>query len=254
MPILTSRLGLALALAFASTAALQPAPAVAQSGSERSADPLIMESEGFLHAHPDLKHRRAGVIAYQKGDHERAMQEFRRAARFADKPSQGMIAELLWRGEGVPQNRVEAYAWMDLAAERHYRTMLIQREMYWAELDADERAAAIAFGEALYAEYGDKVAQPRLEKRMRRERARTTGSRTGFVGTLQIQLYGPAGPVTIDGASYYHPDYWEPERYWAWHDRTWKDPPRGVVDVGPLRSATGDAGVPPPADDGADRE
>ena len=26
----------------------------------------------------------------------------------------------------------------------------------------------------------------------------------------------PGGNFTIDGSSYYHPDYWEPAKYWAW--------------------------------------
>ena len=45
------------------------------------------------------------------------------------------------------------------------------------------------------------------------------------------------GNFTIDGSSYYHPDYWEPAKYWAWQEKGWKDPPRGMVDVGPLTSA-----------------
>lgn len=210
-------------------------PAMAES--ERTPDKLVMSSEGFLDAHPDLKYRQQGLKAWEKGDYEAALKLFKRSARFADKPSQGMVAEMLWRGEGVAQNRSEAYAWMDLAAERKYRPMLIQREIYWEALNEQERAAAIEIGKPLYEEYGDAVAQKRLEIKMRQAKKKTAGTRTGFVGNVTINIPTPGGNFTIDGASYYHPDYWEPAKYWAWQEKGWKDPPRGMVDVGPLTSA-----------------
>src|SRR5690606_14310750 len=95
-------------------AAFCTAPFAASAQEENVPDKLIMSSEGFLDAHPDLKYRQAGLKAYEEGDHAEAMNLFRRAARFADKPSQGMIAEMLWRGEGIEQDRPSAYAWMDL--------------------------------------------------------------------------------------------------------------------------------------------
>jgi hypothetical protein len=197
-------------------------------------DPVVMNSHGFLAAHPDLRWRLEGQREYEKGEFELALSYFRRAARFADKPSQGMVAEMLWKGEGVPQDRAEAYAWMDLAAERAFRPMLVRRELFWNALDASERERALKVGEGLYAEYGDAAAQPRLERKLRAEKSRTTGSRTGFVGNLKITIPTLGGDVTVDGSDYYHPDYWQPERYWAWQEKGWKDPPRGVVDVGPL--------------------
>jgi uncharacterized protein len=213
-------------------------PLASQAQEENLPDATVISSEGFLGAHPDLKYRQEGLKAYTDGDHGKAMELFKRAARFADKPSQGMIAEMLWRGEGVAQDRPAAYAWMDLAGERHFRTMLIQREKYWEVLSPEEREQAVKIGEGLYAEYGDVVAQPRLERKLRFARRKTTGSRTGFTGTLKIVIDTLAGPVTINGADYYHPDYWEPARYWQWQESGWKDPPRGVVDVGPLSAAT----------------
>lgn len=202
---------------------------------ERTPDPRVVGSEGFLNAHPDMKYRQTGLNAYELGEFERAMTQFKRAARYADKPSQGMVAEMLWRGEGVEQDRAAAYAWMDLAAERHFRIMLIQRESYWEALTPEERELALTIGETLYAEMGDVVAKPRLERAMRRAKSKSTGSRTGFVGNLVIQFDTPAGPVTIDGSTYYHPDLWDPKRYWAWQEKHWKNPPRGVVDIGPLQ-------------------
>lgn len=203
----------------------------------------VMSSHGFLDAHSDLKWREQGLKSYERGAHEEAFGFFKRAARFADKPSQGMIAEMLWRGEGVAQDRAAAYAWMDLSAERQFRTMLIRREVFWESLTQEERDRAVDVGKQLYAEYGDAVAQPRLERRLRKARRMATGSRTGKpIGNLTIIVNTQAGPVTIDSSKYYDPQYWEPERYWAWQEEGWKNPPRGVVNVGPL-------GVPAPSSD-----
>ena len=241
MSIRLSALALAILL---SPLAFQPAMAE----SERTPDALVMSSEGFLDAHPDLKYRNKGLKAWEKGDYEEALKLFKRSARYADKPSQGMIAEMLWRGEGTAQNRPEAYAWMDLAAERKYRPMLIQREIYWESLNAQEREAAVAVGKGLYETYGDAVAQPRLEIKMRQAKKKSAGSRTGFVANLTINIPTPGGNFTIDGSSYYHPDYWEPAKYWAWQEKGWKDPPRGMVDVGPLSSAEKPAEPEKPAE------
>src|SRR3546814_3009538 len=75
-----------------------------------------------------------------------------------------MIAEMHWRGLGVPQDRELGYAWMDLAAERMYPNFVIKRERYWQLLDADQRRNAIERGQQLLAEYGDDAAKPRSEE------------------------------------------------------------------------------------------
>lgn len=239
MSIRSSALALAILLA-----PLAASPAFC--ADERTPDALVMSSDAFLDAHPDIKFRQQGLKAWEKGDYEGAFKLFKRGARFADKPSQGMIAEMLWRGEGVAQDRAQAYAWMDLAAERHFRPMLIQRELYWEQLGKEEQQAAIAIGEGLYKEYGDVVAKPRLELKMRQAKKKSAGSRTGFVANLTINIPTPGGNFTIDGSSFYHPDYWEPAKYWAWQEKGWKDPPKGMVDVGPLSAAP--AAEAPPAE------
>ena len=173
---------------------------------------LVLNTEGFLRAHPDLKNRSRGMNAYDAGRHDEALTYFRRAARYADKPSQAMVGEMLWNGEGGVRDPALAYAWMDLAAERGYPGFTIMRERYLAALDEAQRADAIARGEEVYAEYGDDVAQPRIANVLRRERRRVTGSRLGYVGFLQVTVPGPGGnPVTIDGAHFFHPKFWEPE-------------------------------------------
>ena len=200
----------------------QPAPP-----GDPLADPWISEA-GFDVAHPELRERAKGMQAYSRGDYEAALRYFRRAAYHADKASQGMVAEMLWNGSGTQRDRALAYAWMDLAAERGYRTLAIKREAYWSALDQDERRRALEQGKELYARYGDDVALPRYATRLRIERAKTTGSRTGFASNMQIWV--PAGMnanngspsyVTLDGSRFYARKYWDPELYTKWSDARW---------------------------------
>src|SRR5690606_35047968 len=150
------------AFLFSLLLACVPAAAMAQGASKKAppdptADPLMIRA-GFLSSHPDLRHRMRGLKEFKDGNLEDAFRFFQRAAFYADKPSQGMVAEMLWSGQGVPQDRALAYAWMDLAAERGYATFLGARERYWNALDESERERAISEGQAVYAKYGDAAA------------------------------------------------------------------------------------------------
>ena len=62
----------------------------------------IMTSEAFLSSHPDLMNRLRGFHELEnRKEPVRAANYFRRAARYADKTSQAMYAEMLWTGNGV---------------------------------------------------------------------------------------------------------------------------------------------------------
>ena len=195
-------------------------------------------TEGFLAAHPDIRWRREALHAFHHKRYDEAHAMFLRAAHYADKASMAMLAEMYWKGLGVVRDRPIGYAWMDLAAERMYPNFTILRERYWSELDQAEQAAAIERGQALLAGYGDDVARPRLERILRTEGRKVTGSRTGSVGFVQIiPMTGPmAGKnTTLRADDYYRRDYWEPERYWAWQDQVWNAPRQEKVDVGEVQ-------------------
>ena len=66
-----------------------------------------------------------------------------------------MIAQMLWNGDGVKADRVMAYVWADLAAERGYPAFIATREKFWRELSADEQRSAVSAGQAIFDEYGD---------------------------------------------------------------------------------------------------
>ena len=214
--------------------------------SDPTDDPVVMAA-GFLGSHPDMRYRILGMDKYKEDKYEEALHYFRRASYYADKPSQGMVGEMLWSGKGAAQDRAQAYAWMDLAAERGYIGFLGLRERYWDQLSETERARALEEGQAIYAKYGDDAAKPRMAATLRRERRKMTGSRTGFTGSLQILVPGPGGDYqSIDGSKYYDERYWDPEQYQAWHDAIWMRPRIGLVRVGEVEQATTiDSRVPP---------
>ncbi len=196
----------------------------------------LMMSAGFLSSHPDLRFRLNGQKRFSEGKYADAFDFFQRAAWYGDKPSQGMVAEMLWTAKGVAQDRPLAYAWMDLAAERGYEGFVAHRERYWAALDDAERARAIEVGREVYAKYGDAASEPRLEAVLRRERAKQTGSRTGSSSALKIYVPGPGGTYDqIDGSKYYDERYWDPKQYRALQDSIWARSYTGRVDVGPVQ-------------------
>lgn len=230
LPLLASATLLALALCL---------PA-GEASANRSPDQLKSArvlTEGFLRYHPDIKHRLEGLKHLDDGAPDQAYTEFQRAAKYADKVSQAMVAELLWAGAVDGADRARAYAWMDLAAERGYQVFIAKREQYWAALDADERERAIEVGQEIYAEFGDEVAKPRLERVLKRGRLNITGSRVGFVGALEIQVPGPDGEwIRISGEEYYDDKLWKSGEYFAWQDRTWGGEPIGTVTVGEVNA------------------
>ena len=194
-----------------------------------------MLSAGFLTAHPDLRYRLHGMEEFKQGRYEDALKFFQRAAFYADKPSQGMIAEMLWNGHGTQKDAALAYAWMDLAAERGYAGFLGLRERYWNALSEADRQRALDEGAILYAKYGDAAAQPRIATVLRRERRNITGSRTGFAGNVQIYVPGPNGFEQIDGSKFFDERYWDPKKYQDWHDTVWMKPRIGRVNVGEVK-------------------
>ncbi|MFB9068835.1 sel1 repeat family protein [Pseudofulvimonas gallinarii] len=201
----------------------------------------IVESETFINGHPDLRWRHAGLDAMRKGDHGDAFVNFEQAARYADKPSQAMVAELYWIGHGTSRNRPLAYAWMDLAAERGNRLFLVRREYLWQQLSEAERNEAIAVGQGVYDRYGDAVAKPRQAKAMRRHQGSITGSRLGHVGNLRAtSQIGDAGymqsgifPDMVTGELLFDRRFWQPDLYWKWQDEVLErlaSEPRGLAD------------------------
>ena len=198
----------------------------------------LWDVPNILARHPDVMHRKLGFMHEGDGKLEQAAVEFRKAASFADKVSQAMLAEMHFEGRGVARDPSLAYAWMDLAAERGNPKFLVRRERIWTALDARQRQTALSRGRTLYAEYGDEITKPRIERILNRARQRLyLGSRGHSAGVAFVNLPGRDGFQWFPGRIYYDDRYWKPESYFAWSDELYGDPPR--VDVKALRPLPG---------------
>lgn len=99
---------------------LLPLTTLASGPAASLSDQRVMAVPGFLDSHPDLRFRKWAVDALHRHEVNTAMDYFRRSARYADKPSQGYLAEMYWHGVEMPADRGLAHAWMTVAAERGY--------------------------------------------------------------------------------------------------------------------------------------
>jgi hypothetical protein len=218
------------------------------SGSWTGQIPSEYLTQQFMSAHPDLKYRQIGMHAFDGKRFSDAFKYFQRAAYYSDKPSQGMLAEMLWNGNGMAPDHASAYIWMDLAAERGYTLFVQERERYWSLLSDAEKAAVTGKGAEIRSVYADSAAKPRIAQLLRWARRDTTGSHLGSTAgsALTIIAPGPGGSsISIDGSRYYAPEYWDPKQYQAWQDRIWKTYRAPRVDVGEIEQV--EKGTPAPA-------
>lgn len=195
-------------------------------------------SEGVFQAyHPDIRWQQRGIRHYRQQRFDAARRAFLEGANYADKASQAMLAQMYWRGEGVEQDPARAYAWMDLAAERGYPVFLVEREKMWRMLDRSDQGRAVQIGSDLYANYGDDIAKPRLVRLLKVGKIRTfTGSHAGYDAGIRVATRRADGSFdlsTTSTASYLHPRFWSPKRYWQTIDNIWHDLPTGEVIVHP---------------------
>ncbi|MGO1069813.1 hypothetical protein [Lysobacter sp. CA199] len=235
-------------LALAAACTVLPGHAVAAAPTDPAEDPYMAEI-GYMELHPDVEYRQSGQQAYKRGRLATALQRFRRAGYFGDKPSQSLVAQMYWKGEGAPADRALAYVWMDLAAERGYRDLVGLRERYWAAMTPAERERALQQGPALYRTYGDAAAKPRYAQRLTRLRNQITGSHLGMdVGIAVSQgrdgVYQESNKVGV----FYARTHWDPQLYWAAQDRTWRQHFGGTVNVGGIQAlGQGEPGAAPAA-------
>jgi hypothetical protein len=228
--------------------ALAEEPLKLVSASFMDVDAQLPSAEG----HPNEEWRLNGLKSYLSGHYREAVQRFERAAFFADKHSQHYLSLIYWHGQGVPVDRVRAYIWSDLAAERGSRPLLVIREKMWEQLTPEQQQQVVAQGDEFYAKYGDDVAQPRAEQEIRRFANNMTGSRVGYRQKIDVNNRGPmngsfgnatpgmlAASAAVNGATtgdkLYADSRVKMTEYWNSQDQELDR--AGHVEVGPAKAA-----------------
>lgn len=235
MPVPFKHAFCAMTLAFAFLAdpvqAADPAVRLGQLR-QHQIDQLLYLAAG----HPNEFWRYHGLRQHLSGRDAEAASHFERAARYADKPSQHYLSLMYWYGQGVPQDRVQAYIWSDIAAERGQRNMLRIREKMWLELTDAQRAQVIERGEAMHRRYADAYTKIHAERALFRLATQITGSRAGYNdGRLQIGFGGPfSGEGGSDGMTMYGDERTDRRVYWQAQDRMLAGSLRASVIVGPI--------------------
>jgi hypothetical protein len=132
-----------------------------------------------------------GAQAFRKHEYEFAVQMYQVAASWAFKPAEYNLAVMYARGQGVAVDLPRAMVWAALAAERNESRYVGAREAVYAELTADQFAQANAIWRELKTTYGDDIALRRAKARWAEVRSKTTGSRVGAVGHLEVSSPSP---------------------------------------------------------------
>lgn len=229
-----------LACAFAAAAGAQPTAQLLPQTRDLSFTQLDRAEAMARYGHPNEMWRYRALRALKLEQLERALEDFRRAARYGDKFSQHSLSLMHWHGVGTAVDRAHAYVWADLAAERGYRDLLLVREKMWMEMDAASRARALLLGEEMYAQYGDAIAKPRMEWAMRQALASATGSRVGASkDRIEILNYGATEGVGVYARDFFAEERWNAKTYyWRDQDRQWNGkvivlPPEQLPDPPP---------------------
>lgn len=240
----------------------QSAPISATEQAKLRLEQAVLSEPGVAEAHSDLFYRGLGADAYRQGDKKRALSLLLQSSRYGDKASQAMVAAMYWNGDGVEVDHARAYAWMDLAADRGYRDLAIQRELYWSRLSEAERAQALKIGQDVYAEYSDEQGQHRLERELSRESLKVTGSHAGFAGNgfvahsfsslmsmdAHLHNFRDTDAELFQLGDYYSDAVWKTNEYLHVKDLQWslKGPLQGNVNVGELGPVRPAADTQPP--------
>ncbi len=88
----------------------------------------------------------AGLDAYERGDYETALKEFRPLAEQGHPLAQATLGLLYAEGQGVPQDDVLAHMWMNLAAAKGVQEAvkgrdLLEKNMTPAQIGRAQRLA-----------------------------------------------------------------------------------------------------------------
>ncbi len=108
--------------------------------------PSIVVGLVLVLAPPAWADFQAGLDAYERGEYDTALKEWRPLAEQGLAAAQNNLGAMYINGEGVRRNYVQGYMWLSLAAKQGYKRAVLpqgqlEREMTPGELAEAERFA-----------------------------------------------------------------------------------------------------------------
>ncbi len=85
---------------------------------------------------------RAGAEAYERFDYATALKEWRSLAEQGDAAAQYNLGVMYREGQGVPQDDVQAYLWMNVAAAQGHELARINRDRLTKQMTPVQLAEA----------------------------------------------------------------------------------------------------------------
>lgn len=124
-----------------------------------------------------------GVNAIKHDDYKHAVAMYKVAASWGYKPAEYNLGVIFAKGEGdVPVDLPQAYAWMQLAAERNDKQYVAARNRVKDMLTADQLQASEKILPDMQAIYGDRVALARAKAKWHDVLTHATCSHVGYTG------------------------------------------------------------------------
>lgn len=156
-------------------------------------------------ATPDEADLVRAARSLQDGFEKDAISKFKRAARYGNKEAQKSVGLMYIKGMGVEKDWAIAFAWLKLASSHGDPRIVAAREEVYGALRDDEKVRADAHFLELQAEYSDQKALERRGEWVRKQKREVTGSRTGNVGALRIQVADATGYTwELSGRDYFN--------------------------------------------------
>ncbi len=111
-----------------------------------------------------------GVRDLARNEPENGAAMLKTAAGWGNKSAQYLLGVSYYRGAGLPMDRAQGLAWLELAAERKDPTYIAALQEAMREATPDEQAKASTLWQSMVSTYGDSHAARRAERRYRHER------------------------------------------------------------------------------------
>jgi TPR repeat protein len=104
-----------------------------------------------------------GLEYYNQKKFDKAFKEFEEASHFADHDAQFNLGVMYLRGEFVPKDLVQAYAWLRMAAQSDTYEQKGTYKKIFEKLDVQKKALAEKFYQQYFAEFSDQTVSEKLQ-------------------------------------------------------------------------------------------